>query len=510
MIAIALDRASDQPLYTQIREAVRNALAEGRLQPGDRLPPVAVWAGELGVTPSTVRRALEDLTSAGLTRSFVGRGTFIAEPSAPAPATAPAAETPRRPRLPGDPEMALAARRLRAGIARSLEALLPLSRRPGLISFTAGVPDVELTPPSLLEELGRAALSRGGRELLGYGDPMGLLPLREEVARRFRDRGANVGTDQVLITTGSQQAVALLAEHALEQRLRVFCETPCYMGIPNAFSALGHWVEAVTRDAEGPDPVRLNALEDGQPALLYTCPELHNPTGTDMSLERRRELGRWAQATGSLVIADEVFVDLHVDGPGPPGLLEEVGAAHVAVVGSLSKSFMCGLRVGWLVSSAERVQGLVGFKRAMDLGGPPLVQAMALEAFLSGAYDAHLPRVQERYRERRDATLAALKRRIPPGVRWSTPAGGFHLWCELPRGYSSISLYLAAIERGVVVMPGPFSDVDHRNTHAFRLSFGSLAPETIAEGVDLLAEAVNDLLARPPEDRGLSALGDLF
>lgn len=514
MKSIRIDRSSEKPLYAQIRDALRQDVDKGRLKPGDRLPTVAAFAKELGVTQSTIRRALEDLSKAGLTQCHVGRGTFIAEPDAASPAGGDPERTPR-PSIPTadrgkDPAFAMAARQLRMGIAKSLEALLPLSRRPGLIQFTSGVPDPSLTREGVLRELADQTMAAGDLPFHAYGDPMGLAPLREALAARFSGAGWRISADQILITAGSQQGISLMAQYALENRHRIVCESPLYIGIANAFGAVGHWVESVARDAAGPLPDRLKRLAGESPCMVYTCPDLHNPMGTDMTTERRAFLTRWIRDHGGILIADEIFRELHFSAEPLPSFMGDVESNHTVVVGSLSKSFMTGLRIGWLVSSRERVRSLLTLKRAMDLGCPSLMQGIALQLITSGTYDEHLKRARAHYRKRRDTALKALAQYMPDGVKWTEPQGGFHMWLELPEGYSSIALFLAAVERGVAIIPGPYGDVDHRFVNGLRFGYGSVTPEQIVEGVQLLADAVESVLQGPPGEPGLSGLGGLF
>ncbi len=232
--------------------------------------------------------------------------------------------------------------------------------------------------------------------------------------------------------------------------------------------------------------------------------------GTDLSSERRSALVEWARAEGATLVADEIFRDLRFAAPRPASLLEDAGLDRTVAIGSLSKSFMCGLRVGWLIAGQERIRSLLGLKRAMDISCPPLMQGVARALLVSGAYDEHLARAREHYRARRDVALAALKAQMPKAVSWTVPAGGFHLWVELPAGYSSIALYLLAIQRGVVIVPGPKLDVDHRFVSAFRLSYGSQEPDKLREGIELLADATRELLAARPSDPGLSGIGSFL
>jgi DNA-binding transcriptional MocR family regulator len=511
MIAIELNRDASQPLYIQIRDALREAVRDGRLKIGDRLPTVAAFAETLGVTPSTVRRALKDLTRSGHIASHVGRGTFVTDSSAPAAAHTRPTEGEAPPPMGArqDSEAARVARRLRRGIADSLESLLPLSRRSGLIQLTDGLPAQELISDSLFETLNREALQTGAAAYMGYSHPLGLPALRECLAARFRRRGLSVSADQILITCGSQQALALIAMQALQSTHRIIFETPCYTAIPKFFGSLGHWVETVMRDAEGPLPTGLTRFNQGPPPLIYTCPQLHNPMGTNMTPARQRHLLDWVAGRDGLVIADEVFADLQEDDLAG-GPLYARGLRNLVIAGSLSKSFTGGLRIGWLVAQQERIDALAALKRTMDLGGPPLMEGMALALLESDRYDKHLPAARAHYARRRDAALEALACCMPANVRWTQPDGGFNLWIELPEGYSSIALYLSSIERGVAFVPGPFADVDHRFVNALRIGYSGLPPAQVTEGIERLADATRNLLRHPPDGGGLSSLGEFI
>jgi len=510
MLEITIDRKSDIPLYAQIREALQAAIDKEELKPGQQLPPVATLAKALGVTQTTIRRAYKDLRNTGIVGCHVGRGTFVLEPESSdiGESTPKATGYHQTGQAMADPDFLLAARRLRMGIEKSLEALTILTQRPGLIHFTSGIPDPAISTEGILEQMTQEAFRVDAGIYQDYCHPPGLLDLRKEIAGRYTHSGVPVSPDQVLITNGSQQAVSIMAQYALENKQRVICETPCYMGIPKAFGALGHWVESVPRDREGPIPERLNRYRDGTPSLFYLCPELHNPMGTDLSPERRIFLKEWTEEQNALLVADEIFHDLYFDGLAPQSLLADVGPDRVVVIGSLSKSFMCGIRIGWMISSEKRIRSVGTLKRAMDIGCPTLMQGIALSLLRTGEYDRHLKRAREHYKSRRDAMVRALERYMPDGITWTEPDGGFHLWIELPNGYSSIVLFLLAIERGVAFFPGPQMDIDHRFVNAFRFSYGSVEEDRIQEGVELLADAARELLKDPPSDPGLSGLGD--
>jgi len=501
------DKTSDIPLYIQIRDSLREEIRSGARSAGDRLPPVTVLAAEKSVTPATVRRALQDLSAEGLITSHVGRGTFVssvaarAQPAAHPQESRPEAEPPSH-------EAIAAGNRLRANIARSLSDLLGLSQRPGIIAFTRGIGDPDTVERGTLTRLATRALESGEEIFWDYGDPRGLPSLRTAIADLYRARGLDVGADHVLVTSGSQQAIALVAQQAAETSARVLCETPCYGGVTSAFAAYGLWTEPIVRDDEGPSAAALVDDPRLENSYLYLCPVLHNPMGLDVSPARGALVSAWARRNGVTLVSDEVFRDLHAEGPEPASFLADPGPESAIVLGSLSKSFISGLRVGWLVSSEERVRELARIKKTMDLGCPPLMQGIA-EAFIrdKDGLAAHRERVRAHYLALRDVTLASLESSMPQGVSWTRPAGGFQLWVTLPQGYSSVALYLRAIERGVAFLPGPMQDADGRFANSFRLCYGSLRAEEIRAGIRILGEATREFLASAPGDAGSGGLG---
>jgi 2-aminoadipate transaminase len=512
MIPIKIKKNSGEALYVQIRNVIEKAIKNGDLKPGEQLPPVTTLASNIGVTHSTIRRAFEDLSAQGLIGSHVGRGTFVMDrnkqiqkqknPSS-AKNTAPDSRT--------NGEFTTAARRLRMGIAKSLEAMMDLTKRPGLIQFTSGMPDPALIEDETLERLTKDAFKVSEGQYYTYGEsPLGLKALREELAKRFNSEGMDITAENILITNGSQQAVSILAQSALENRQRIICETPGWIGIPRAFGAIGHWVETTTRDKDGVIIEKLERFNDGPPSLLYLCPEFHHPMGTDLKPERQTQLIAWAKAQNVDLLADEIFHDLRFEGPLRKSILAEAGKKGCFIMGSLSKSFMVGLRIGWLIGDEERINMMCSLKKAMDLGSPPLMQGIALSLLKTGEYDAHLKKAREHYKVRRDTVVESLKKNMPDGVTWTKPDGGYHMWVELPKGYSSIALFLYAIERGVAFSPGPLQDLDHRFINAFKLSYTGVTPEQIKTGIQALGEAVKELLKGPPSEPGLSGLGDFI
>lgn len=511
-----IDKDADTPLYIQIRDTIEAAIIAGELKPGDKLPPVSGLARDIGVTQATVRRALQDLTDAGHACCHVGRGTFIQDATKSSEASGtPAADTSfKTSRMAsatlreGDTNsLEFAARRLRMGISKALNDIIALASKPGIIHLTKGVPDPSLLPASFLQDATMETFQNSGNELLESTDPLGRYDLRQEIADRFSSTNCQISPDQVLITNGSMQAITLVAQANCEQAQSVLCETPCFKGITDTFAAMGQWVDTVTRDQHGPLPGLPERKAGSNPYLLYLCPYAHNPMGLHLSKERYSMLVEWAKRTGSVVVADEIFRELSFREPPTPSLLCELGAEQTIVVSSLSKALMTGLRLGWLISSVQRVQHLAQLKRLMDQACPSLIQGIGLTLFRSGRFDSHNRKMVEIYSRRKDTMMRALERSMPAEVRWTQPDGGFSLMLELPRGYSSIALFLSAIEKGVAFLPGPLFDIDQRFVHCVRLSYAWTDEALIKEGVELLGGAITELLRRPPGDSGLSGLG---
>ncbi len=516
MSLYTIDRDSDTPLYIQIRDNIIEAVQSQELSFGDKLPAVSLLAKEIGVTQATVRRALQDLGSAGYTECHVGRGTFICDPESTEPAadeqqlnsTPSAVMVPLREEKSGRKPVEYATRRLRSGIRKALFDIMPLAHKPGTIQLTRGIPDGELLPPNFIEEINEETLAGGSKQYIQATEELGLYELREEIAMRFNECGTAVTPDQVLITNGSLQAITLVAQAYLEKKPAVICETPCFQGVTDTFTAMGHWVDTILRDEEGPQIDKLHANFGNAPHLLYICPYVHNPMGTDLSEARAKGLVEWARQSGSVIIADEIFKDLRFNSEAQPSLFKELGGEQTIVVSSLSKSVMTGLRLGWIISSPDRIRELARLKHIMDHSTPAFIQGMGLTIFKSGKFDTHTAAMRKIYQERMNTLLKALKAHMPKGVSWSTPIGGFSILVELPRGYSSVALLLNAIDRGVSFLPGPLFDIDQRYVHAMRLSTAWSDKHQIKEGIELLGSCIEDFISQPPGDSGLSGLGN--
>src|SRR5688572_22723466 len=306
---LKLKADGSSPLYRRIEQSIRAGVSGGKLKPGDRVPSVVDIAKDLGVNKLTVLKAFQRLEKAGLLRSEVGRGTFVAsENSSPAGGSDPR------------PEVVRSIRRLREGYSRGLRELLSVERRPGTINLSGGVPSPDTIPDGLLERLSQDVVRKDPRRLYEYGGPAGLPELREAIAAQLERRGTAVSPDEIIVTNGSQQAVSLAAAWAREDGRTIFCETPTYTGIPGSFMLFGHGVHSIPRQPRAPDLETLRSATEGRRSLFYVCPDFQNPTGQTMDGTARRALADWARASDAVVVDDSIFREMRFEGDQPPSL----------------------------------------------------------------------------------------------------------------------------------------------------------------------------------------------
>ncbi len=390
----------------------------------------------------------------------------------------------------------------RMGVMRAsdIRELLKLTARPGVISFAGGLPAPELFPVAELERITTRILARYGAQALQYSTTEGYPPLRRWIAARLGARwGVRVDPDEVLITCGSQQGLDLVGKLFLDEGDEVLCESPTYLGAISAWNAFRpRWVEVPTDD-QGMDQAALEArLESCACArLIYVVPNFQNPSGRTWSLERRRGLIEAARRHGVPVVEDNPYGEVRFEGAPLPSIASFDTDGLVLSLGTFSKIFCPGLRIGWLAAPQPLYDKLVILKQGADLHTATLTQMMTAEFLESSSMDERIQRISAVYRARRDAMLAALEQEMPAGVRFTRPQGGLFLWVELPEGVDARALLARSLEHDVAFVPGSsfFPNGGHENT--MRLNFSNMPEERIAEGVRRLAVVVREALAAP-------------
>ena len=365
-----------------------------------------------------------------------------------------------------------------------IREILKVTEKPGIISFAGGLPSPKTFPIDAFAAACAKVLSTDGEAALQYAASEGYAPLREWVAASLP---WDVDPAQVLITTGSQQALDLIAKILIDKGSKVLVETPTYLGALQAFTPMEPNYVSVASDGEGVDIGDLKAkAKDAR--FLYVLPNFQNPTGNSMSEPRRAALSSAAAQLGLPIVEDNPYGDLWFDTP-PPLPLTARNPDGCIYMGSFSKTLAPGLRLGFLVAPKALYPKLLQAKQAADLHTPSFNQRMVAEVLKGNFLDRHVPTIRALYKSQRDAMLAALDTHLAgSGVSWNTPDGGMFLWLELPKGMSAVELLPKAVERNVAFVPGAAFYSDDPQHNPVRLSLVTASVDQINTGIAALAE----------------------
>ena len=387
------------------------------------------------------------------------------------------------------------ARRAHAMNPSVIREVLKLTERPGIISFAGGLPSPKTFPVDAFAESCARVLRDDAQGALQYSASEGLPLLREHVAAMLP---WPVDPAQVLITTGSQQGLDLVAKVLIDPGSRVLVENPTYLGALQAFAPMEPCIEGVAGDDEGIDLQALAlAAAAGEPArMLYLLPNFQNPTGRLMSEARRQALVEVARDLDLPLIEDNPYGELWFDTP-PPAPLSARRPDGCIYLGSFSKVLSPGLRLGYLVAPAELYPKLLQAKQAADLHTPSFNQRLVADVLRDGFLERHVPGIRALYKSQRDAMLVALEREMSGlGLQWNRPAGGMFLWARLPQGMDATELLPLAVQKGVAFVPGAPFHAGEADPRTLRLSFVTATREQIDAGIARLAEAIRSYPVR--------------
>ena len=378
--------------------------------------------------------------------------------------------------------------RARAIQSSAIREILKVTERPEVISFAGGLPSAATFPVTEMQAAFGRVLAASGREALQYSTTEGYKPLREWVAKRVSTPEAPVSPDEVLMVSGSQQGLDLLAKALIDPGDTVLVETPTYLGALQAFSLFSPSYVSIASDEDGLLPEALTDSMRGA-KFLYCLPNFQNPTGRLLSEERRYRLAERAREFDLLILEDDPYGALSYDGETPPSI-RSLAPERTVYMGSFSKVLAPGLRLGYVIAPPALRAKLVQAKQATDLHTSTLSQMVVYDVIKDGFLDTHIPTIRKLYREQCAAMLAALAHHMPEGVTWNKPRGGMFLWVELPRGMDATAVLARAIEQHVAFVPGaPFFAVNPV-IESLRLAFVTVPPPRIEEGVARLAEAI--------------------
>ena len=376
--------------------------------------------------------------------------------------------------------------RMRDMRASDIREILKITQQPDIISFAGGLPASELLPAAEMAQVARDVLTEDGVRALQYAPTEGLDLLRGVISDRLqRLWGLERSMDELLIVSGSQQALDLTGKVFLDKGDVVLCESPTYLGAISAFRAYRPRFVEVPTDDDGMVPSELeNRLASiGRVKLIYIVPDFQNPSGRRWSIERRRDLAGLAGRFNVPVIEDAPYAELCFEGPPIPPVATLDDACTVVYMGTCSKILSPGMRLGWVVADRELLRRYVLVKQGADLHTSSLVQLLAARFMLDHDLETHIARIREVYRARRNAMIAALEEHFPVDVSFTRPAGGLFLWAELPQGLDARRLLERALEEHVAFVPGEsfYPNGGHLNT--LRLNFSAMPEERITEGI---------------------------
>ena len=369
-----------------------------------------------------------------------------------------------------------------------IREILKITQRPEIISFAGGLPSPATFPVERMKQAYDRVLTETGKVALQYGPTDGYGPLKEWIAHSLSTEGTKILPEQILMVSGSQQALDLIGKVLIDEGSRVLVETPSYLGALQAFSVYRPEFGSVATDDHGLVPSSVESVAKGA-RLLYSLPNFQNPTGRSLSLERRRELVETCDRLGLPLIEDDPYGALSYKGEPMPKMVA-MNPEGVIYMGSFSKVLTPGIRLGYVCAPLPLVRRLELAKQAADLHTAQLTQMVVYDVVKDGFLDQHIPTIRTLYGNQCQAMLDAMDQHFPKEVTWTRPEGGMFIWVTLPKRIDAMKLLDQAIAARVAFVPGaPFYATDPE-TNTLRLSFVTVPPERIREGIAILGQLI--------------------
>ena len=474
---IAVDRAAEKPLYRQLYEGYRDAIVERRLRAGQRLPSTRSLAAALGISRLPALNAFEQLLAEGYFESHVGAGTFVARslPGHPLPVAATAMTAPGRRVVSRKPEV----------LSRRAEPWLA-----GSGAFRLSEVALDQFPFQIWSSLMSRHSRNPQRSLLRYGDPMGHRLLREALATHLRAaRAVNCEADQIMVLSGSQQALEVSARVLLDAGSRVWVEEPGYRGAHDVLKMAGARLIPVPVDDEGLD-VAAGISRSRKPRAVYVTPSHQYPLGVTMSASRRLQLLDFARQRGAWILEDDYDSEYRYDSLPIAALQGMDRDSRVVYIGTFSKVLFPALRIGYLVIPADLVPRFAAVREAMDIFPPSLPQAVLADFIMEGHFARHLRRMRQLYRERRGVLVDAIERELGSTVRIFGDQAGAHLVATLANRSADHQVAMRAARQGLWVMPLSSCYLERPTRQGLVLGFGGTDVSDITSGVRCLSRVL--------------------
>lgn len=389
----------------------------------------------------------------------------------------------------------------------AIRELLKFSERPDIISFGGGMPAPDAFPVEEFREACDRVLIEKGAQALQYGATEGYSPLREMIARHSARYGIEVTSENILITSGSQQALDLLGKILINPGDRILVESPTYLGALQAWNAYQAEYVTVPMDEHGMETDALEEALRSGPKFIYVLPNFQNPTGVTLALERRKRLVELADQYGVPIVEDDPYGQLRYEGDHIASIVtldgqfrnscETCYRGNVIYLSTFSKTLSPGIRLAWVIAPPEVIRKLVQAKQGADLHTATFNQIVAYEVAHGGFLDRHVNKIRDLYRERRDVMLAAMDGYFPPGCDWTHPEGGLFLWGILPENLNAADVFKEAVEEKVAFVPGAAFYATGGGYNTMRLNFSNARPEMIREGIARLGRVLTKKIGEP-------------
>lgn len=383
--------------------------------------------------------------------------------------------------------------------ASDIAELLALTEKTEVISFAGGLPAPELFPIEEMKKVDEAIYNEEGHKAVQYGTTEGYVPLREEICKRMKDKFfVDCKPEDVVVTTGSQQALFILAQILVDKDQTILMESPSYMGAIMAFDPVGPKYMEVPTDDQGIVPEELEKIlaADDSIRMIYVIPEFQNPTGITWPVERRKAFMDIVNKYDVVVLEDDPYGEIRYDIEKLPSLKSMDTQGKVVFLGSFSKIFMPGLRLGWIVANPEIIDKFVKFKQAVDLGTSTFGQRQAAYFLKMFDMEAHIAKITALYAKRRDLMYQSMEKYFPEGVTFTYPKGGLFTWVTLPEGMDAKELMPKCLAKDVAYVPGGIFYPNGGNANHFRLNYSNMPEDRIVEGIKRLGDVLKEELAK--------------
>ncbi len=376
-----------------------------------------------------------------------------------------------------------------------IRALLNVVNQPGIISFAGGFPNPLSFPVEEIKQIMNEVLDEEGVKALQYGGTDGNAKLREEISKRYIKQGLDIDKDNIIITTASQQAIDLTARIFVNPGDTVVCGLPSYLGALQAFNSYRANIVGAEKDEELEAVVRAMCMSGKKPKFIYAIPDFQNPSGLTMTVEQRQYMVKIARKYDLLIVEDSPYREIRFEGEHQP-LIATMAPERTIVLGTFSKTFVPGFRLGWVIAPKEIVYRYNLAKQSADLCSPVFDQYVAAKYLEKGYFEKNLEKTIDMYRGKRDVMLASLEKYMPEGVTWTKPDGGLFLFITLPEEYDATELFHMALEQNVAFVIGEAFFCDGTGKNTLRVNFSFMDDAGIEEGIKRLAAAVKTLFEK--------------